>query len=215
MTGLITLDFQLQDAIAVERLVKDSIPLKPCKWCVAPPDDFMLPFTGMLGLGQAALFCSHCGKNTFTALTAECIPQIIRAWRHNEHPAHTGIGLIMERILVDSPAAAPSRINEIVVHFGEWSGLPHYIYVMSEHDKVKSVTAVYDWEIYGLIGAAINQAVPARLGTTPQFQRDTLFGCPHCGAGEGSVEWRNFNEVLREADLYCRACGEFIREWNP
>src|SRR5665647_677820 len=95
MVEMTALDLQLKDAIAVEKLVKDSIPLKPCKWCDAPPDDFMVPFTGLLGFGQAALFCSHCGRNTFTVLTEECVPQIIRAWRNEKHPAHNGIGLIM------------------------------------------------------------------------------------------------------------------------
>lgn len=37
--------------------------------------------------------------------------------------------------------------------------------------------------------------------------------CPNCGSSDTTM--RNFNKVLREADVHCANCGTYIRSWDP
>ena len=39
------------------------------------------------------------------------------------------------------------------------------------------------------------------------------WACKDCGSQDH--EKRNMNKVAREADIYCKSCGAFVREWNP
>jgi len=61
------------------------------------------------------------------------------------------------------------------------------LYMQSENEKVQQVIAKLD-----------------------NYDRDT---CKKCGSKD--LEMKNFNQIWRDADLYCRDCGAFVRVWDP
>lgn len=214
----------LEEATTIERLVKTSLTLADCQWCKASSADFMAPFATPNGtdIGISALFCPACGHHTFNVITLECLPAVIRAWRDDAHPAHPVIERFMLAALDGTAAAPPRKIASIFVEFDTWRGRPNYFNIISEDEwnktsgtGVRSNTPIYKWALFPSLALAINQAVLGRRESPPVFDRDTLFGCPYCGAGAKKQEWRNFNEVLREADIFCVVCGKFVRGWDP
>lgn len=39
--------------------------------------------------------------------------------------------------------------------------------------------------------------------------------CPECNSAPEHHFTTNLNEVLRLADVYCRKCKAYVREWDP
>lgn len=73
-------------------------------------------------------------------------------------------------------------------------------------EKITEVNRGKGW------GSAVHCAdcLPARV----EEQRIALI-CPHCGSSGDHREHRNFNPVMRYADIYCGKCDTRVGCWDP
>ena len=215
-------------AIAIERLIKARFQLPPCKFCGDDLADFMLPRNYMHGAYY--VFCGACGKWSGSELDARVINDFVEAFAQTKHLAHTAtielLGSVKqcgdkqlsgsdERIRAFSTMLEKPWGCNINMWLITYTGLPQSVSLTSNAGTSRAEALLYDWEIMPLLAAALNQAVIARLRSTPEFDLDSQYLCKNCGASPSQQTMQNFNEVLREGDIHCGACDVFIRSWDP
>lgn len=228
-TRIIASELTQEEAVLIERLVKDRFKFSPCKNCGDNLTDFMLPENPLSGTNR--VYCTSCGKWSGSELDSRILFDFLEAITCASHSVHDALSALCapdpDKIasssgLVDQALADFFEVmadrwgRNISMWFNSYNGLPKSITAKTSGYKVVQKTAtIYDFQVLPLLSAVVNQAVLSRLEEEPEFDYDSPHMCKNCDAPPSEREMRNFSEISRDGDIYCGRCNTFIRTWDP